>query len=194
MSYGIPVFRVNKIYHIYPKYSDTSSYHTCSKIGPSTIYYQMLGLKIPGWVTNSVDPEATLHFVTSHLRLHCLLRPVCPNTYVVYTVFIVLRIQFYIQSNSRHFVLKQDSQVRLMKGKSILTFVLLIDWLIVLGFNDTSTLEGHFVSSPREREKRDSRENRGDEREGQGRKRNRNESEETEEIKTFPLYPYPLQG
>ena len=27
-------------------------------------------------------------------------------------------------------------------------------FLIVLGFNDTSTLEGHFVSSPREREKR----------------------------------------
>ena len=66
--------------------------------------------------------------------------------------------------------------------------------LIVLGFNDTSTLEGHFVSSPREREKRDRRESRGDEREGQGRKRNRNESEETEEIKTFPLHPYPLQG
>ena len=55
--------------------------------------------------------------------------------------------------------------------------------LIVLGFNDTSTFVGHFVSSPREREKRDSR---GDEREGQGRKRNRNEREETEEIKTFP--------
>ena len=66
--------------------------------------------------------------------------------------------------------------------------------LIVLGFNDTSTLEGHFVSSPREREKRDRRKSREDEREGQGRKRNRNESEETEEIKTFPLYPYPLQG
>ena len=65
--------------------------------------------------------------------------------------------------------------------------------LVVLGFNDTSTLEGHFVSSPREREKRDRRESR-DEREGQGRKRNRNESEETEEIKTFSLYPYPLQG
>ena len=30
--------------------------------------------------------------------------------------------------------------------------------LIVLGFNDTSTLEGHFVLSPREREKRDRRE------------------------------------
>ena len=69
-----------------------------------------------------------------------------------------------------------------------------LDWLIVLGFNDTSTLEGHFVSSPRDREKRDRRESRGDEREGQGRKRNRNESKETEEIKTFPLYPYPLQG
>ena len=50
------------------------------------------------------------------------------------------------------------------------------------------------MSSPREREKRDRRESRGDEREGQERKRNRNESEETEEIKTFPLYPYPLQG
>ena len=59
-----------------------------------------------------------------------------------------------------------------------------------VGFNNTSTLVGHFVSSPREREKRDSR----DEREGQGRKRNRNESEEIEEIKTFPLYPYLLQA
>ena len=53
-------------------------------------------------------------------------------------------------------------------------------FFIVLGFNDTSTLEGHFVSSPREREKRERRERRGDEREGQGRKRNRKESEETE--------------
>ena len=57
--------------------------------------------------------------------------------------------------------------------------------MIVLGFNDTSTLVGHFVSSPREREKRDRRDNRRDEREGQGRKRNTSESEETEEIKTF---------
>ena len=50
--------------------------------------------------------------------------------------------------------------------------------LIVSGFNDTSTLVGHFVSSPRKREKRDRR----DKREGQG----RNGSEETEEIKTSP--------
>ena len=68
---------------------------------------------------------------------------------------------------------------------------MLFGWLIVLGFNDRSTFVGHFVSSPREREKRDSS---GDEREGQGRKKNRNESEETEDIKTFPLYPYLLQG
>ena len=67
-------------------------------------------------------------------------------------------------------------------------------WLIELGFNDTSTLVGHFVSSPREREKIDRRDSRRDEREGQGRKRNRNESEETEEIKTSPPYPYLLQG
>ena len=36
--------------------------------------------------------------------------------------------------------------------------------LIVLGFNNTSTLVGHFESSPREREKRDRRDSRGDER------------------------------
>ena len=45
-----------------------------------------------------------------------------------------------------------------------------------------------------EKGRKEIEESRGDEREGQGRKRNRNESEETEEIKTFPLYPYPLQG
>ena len=73
-----------------------------------------------------------------------------------------------------------------------LLYILIV--LIVLRFNDTSTLVGHFVSSPREREKRYRMDSRRDEREGQGRKRNRNESEETEEIKTFPLYPHLLQG
>ena len=57
--------------------------------------------------------------------------------------------------------------------------------LIVLGFNDTSILVGHFVSSPREREKRDRRDSRRDEREGQGRKRNRNESDY---LQTIPVY------
>ena len=40
--------------------------------------------------------------------------------------------------------------------------------MIVLGFNDMTTLVGHFVSSPIEREKRDRRDSRGDEREGHG--------------------------
>ena len=53
----------------------------------------------------------------------------------------------------------------------------------MLGFNDTSTLVGRFVSSPREREKRDRRDSRRDKREGQGRKKNRNEREVIEEIK-----------
>ena len=66
-------------------------------------------------------------------------------------------------------------------------------WLTVLRFNDTSTLVGHFVPFPREREKRDRRDRRRDKREGQGRTRKRNESEETGEIKTSPLYPYLLQ-
>ena len=56
--------------------------------------------------------------------------------------------------------------------------------LIVLGFNDTSTLVGQFVLSPRKREKRDSR---GDKREVQGRKMNTNESEKTEEIRNVSV-------
>ena len=48
--------------------------------------------------------------------------------------------------------------------------------LIVLGFNDTSTLVGHFVSSPKEKENRHRRDSRRDERKEQGRKRNRNEN------------------
>ena len=63
--------------------------------------------------------------------------------------------------------------------------------VVVLGFNDTSTLAAHFVSSPREREKRDRRDSRGDERGIQGRKRNRSESEEVEEKKNIPPLPLP---
>ena len=58
--------------------------------------------------------------------------------------------------------------------------------LIVLGFYDMSTLVGHFVSSSREKEKRDRKDSRGDEREVQGRKRKVNESEDTDEIKHSP--------
>ena len=45
---------------------------------------------------------------------------------------------------------------------------------------------GNFVSSFRERERRDRRDSRGDLREGQGRKRKMNESEDIEEIKHSP--------
>ena len=70
--------------------------------------------------------------------------------------------------------------------------IISIKVLIVLGFNDKSTLVGHFVLSPKEREKKDRRDSRGDEREGQGRKRNRNKSEETEKIKSIPPLPLPV--
>ena len=42
--------------------------------------------------------------------------------------------------------------------------IMFIPILIVMGFNDPSTLVGHFVSSPSAREKRDRRDSRGDER------------------------------
>ena len=60
----------------------STPYHTCSNIWTSTIYYlKMLCLKIAGWVANSVDPDEMQCFASSYLGLHCLLRPVCPNTY-----------------------------------------------------------------------------------------------------------------
>ena len=57
-------------------------------------------------------------------------------------------------------------------------FIYLFIFFIVLEFNDTSTIVGHFMSSPREMIV--------DEREEQGRKRKMNENEETEEIKHCP--------
>ena len=62
--------------------------------------------------------------------------------------------------------------------------------LIVLGFNDKSTLVAYFMSSAREREKRGRKDSRGV-RERDGRKRKMNESKETEEIKTFRPLPLP---
>ena len=44
----------------------------------------MLCLKTAGCMAHSVDPDETPHSVTSHLGLHCLLRPVCLNTYDKY--------------------------------------------------------------------------------------------------------------
>ena len=64
-------------------------------------------------------------------------------------------------------------------------------FLIVLGFNNTSTLVGHFVSSPRDREKRHRRDSRGDKREGQGITRNRNENEQNTRNKNIPPLPLP---
>ena len=72
-------------------------------------------------------------------------------------------------------------------GGGVVFYMKIIKWLIDwLGFNDTTTLGGHFASYPGKREKRDRRDSRGDERREQGRKMNRNESEEKEEIKTAP--------
>ena len=119
---------------------------------------------------------------------HCLIEPLPLSGLTQQTTNSCLF--FLIFSHKRGF----DISRKLSPLKTICMESQILWRLIVLGFNDTSTLVGHFVSSPREREKRDRRDSRRDEREEQGRKRNRNDREETEEIKTFPLYPYLLQG
>ena len=64
-------------------------------------------------------------------------------------------------------------------------------FIIVLGFNGTSNLVGHFVSPPRERKKTDRRSSRGDEREGHGtrRKMNKSEKNNNRKINIPPLPP-----
>ena len=81
----------------------------------------------------------------------------------------------------KSFIIHVNYEIRFHSSISSIVF------FIVLGFNDTSILEGNFVPSLREREKKDRRISRGDEREGNDRKRNRNESEETEGKKNIPL-------
>ena len=39
-------------------------------------------------MANSVGPDETSRSAASHLGLHCLLRPVCPNTYGRYGIFL----------------------------------------------------------------------------------------------------------
>ena len=75
-----------------------------------------------------------------------------------------------------------------MNGPCFVTGQHVID-LTEFGFNDTSTLVGHFVSSPQ----RKGGDSKGDEREEHGRKENewkwRNRRN-----KSIPLYLYLLQG
>ena len=86
------------------------------------------------------------------------------------------------------------TQKALFFRKQNMLLILFLGKLIVLGFNGTSTLVGHFMLSPREREKRDKRDTHVVEEVRDRGERKRNESEETEEIKSFPLYFYLLQG
>ena len=72
------------LFRIYPKYWDIlSTYHTCPKIWNSPFYYFLL---IAACMANSVDPDQT-HSAASDLGLHCLQRPICPNTWSYYSTF-----------------------------------------------------------------------------------------------------------
>ena len=76
--------------------------------------------------------------------------------------------------------INKTTKTKLKKGHNSVKILQMI-WLIVFGFTDTSTLVGHFVLSPREREKRNTRDSRGDGREGQDRKREMKEVKEQKE-------------
>ena len=67
------------LYRSYPDYLDTLPfYRTCSRIWTTSFYNLFLCLHITGCVVNRTGPQNA----ASDLGLHCLLRPVCPNTYI----------------------------------------------------------------------------------------------------------------
>ena len=88
---------------------------------------------------NSVDPDQMLHSI---------------RVYTIYQSFISIRhINIYFVWFD---VLGLSHSIRAMYSMVYQQ----VDWLIVLWFNNTSIRLGHFVSSPREREKRDRRDSR----------------------------------
>ena len=62
---------------IYPKHSYTSVFLNLNK---RNLLSNVVS-KTARAVANNVDPDEMPHSAVSHLGLHCLLRPVCPNTY-----------------------------------------------------------------------------------------------------------------
>ena len=76
--------------------------------------------------------------------------------------------------------------------KNFKVAAILVIGLIVLGFNNMSTLVGHFVSSPREKEKRNRRYSRGEERKGQlGKKEEHEWKWRNRRNKNIPPLPLP---
>ena len=70
-------------YLIYAKYWDTlSTYNSCLtifEIVHSSTPLDVSKILLYG-MANSVDPDQMLHSAASDLGLHCLQRPICPNT------------------------------------------------------------------------------------------------------------------
>ena len=61
-----------------------NSYHSSPKKSTVPFHFLSMCLKITGWMTDSVDPDQMINSAASDLGLHCLLMPVCPNTWGYY--------------------------------------------------------------------------------------------------------------
>ena len=67
-------------YCIYPRYLDNiTPYHNSTKLWTSLFYPLLMYLWITARVANCLDPQEG-HSAASHLDLHRLPNPVCPNT------------------------------------------------------------------------------------------------------------------
>ena len=80
----------------------------------------MLCLKIAGLVPNIVDPDVMPHSVASHLGLHCLLRPICLNTYGKYGN--MKRYSKYSKSHAKGYSVVSGQTVQLVFANSASSF------------------------------------------------------------------------
>ena len=73
--------RLSLFYSMYPKYWDkTTAYHTHPKIWTYAVYYLLMCLKTAEWMANSIVSDQTQQKAVFDLGLHCLIRPICPDT------------------------------------------------------------------------------------------------------------------
>ena len=96
----------------------------------------------------AITDRCTMHQLQTNYGLFTDHRLLSDQLAVKFTIYC----NYYrlFTTTDKEFLLVRNS----MNGPFVVTGQRVID-LIEMGFNDTSTLVGHFVSSPREREKRD---------------------------------------
>ena len=103
--------------HIYPKYLDTLP---LTILGLKFHFITSSLVKTPVWMLNSVNLDQTPYdSAVSDLNLHCLLRPICPNTWGRYGKYLLFNLYHSLGIFSRR---QNDVIFLIFPRKQDLTF------------------------------------------------------------------------